>query len=321
MTSWPFGDMTLRGVVPPIVTPLLNHDEIDREGTRRLLEHILQAEIAGVFALGTTGEFSSLSLSVRSEFVRLCCQIVNGRVPVLVGIADTAFTTTIELAKVAKEAGASAVVLTTPYYFPMEQTEVIDYVKHVLDQIDMPIMLYNIPAMTKVWLEKDTLRALAKHTQIVGIKDSSGDMNYFAEILKLKELRPDWSIFVGPEHLLAQAVALGADGGVNGGANVYPKLFVATCRAALNGDQTQCETLMKRVDAFNAIYRVGAPGFRFVSATKCALACKNICSEYPAPPLTSLSPTEKDHVRMILSDVDAANNRVHQGPMRLSDRH
>ena len=270
MASWPKDGTILRGVIPPIVTPLLSHNEIDVEGTRQLLDHILQTNVAGVFILGTTGEFSSLCPSLRVEFIKLCCQIVNGRVPLLVGIADTALSTTLELARVAKDSGASAVVLTTPYYFPLEQSEVKRYVELVLKEVELPVMLYNMPGMTKAWFDVETLRDLAKYPQIAGINDSSGDLEYFAKICKLKELRGDWSIFIGPEHLLANAIELGADGGVNGGANVFPELFVRACQAALNGETKQCEALMMQVDAFQAIYKVGSPGFRFVTATKCA---------------------------------------------------
>ena len=159
------------------------------------------------------------------------------------------------------------------------------------------------PGLTQVWFAVDTLRELAKHSQIVGIKDSSGDIDYFAKICQLKELRPDWSIFVGPEHLLAQAVGLGGDGGVNGGANVDPELFVSACWAALNQDMDLCQEYMKRIDAFQAIYKVGAPGFRFVTATKCALAHKGICGDFVAPPLLPFSEEEKRELGVILESL------------------
>lgn len=303
MASWPNNETCLKGVVPPIVTPLLGIDTIDDEGTRRLLEHILQSKVAGIFVLGTTGEFSSLSLSLRCDFVRLCCSIVKERVPVLVGISDSAWMNTIELARVSKEAGASAVVLTTPYYFPMEQSEVLRYVEQVVDTVELPVMLYNMPGLTKVWLKVETLGKLASNPRIVGIKDSSGDLDYFANICKLKELRPDWSIFIGPEHLMAKAVTLGADGGVNGGANVFPELFVAACAAALNGDEDECHKKMCRVNAFQAIYKVGSPGFRFITATKCGLSHLGICNDFVAPPLLPLTDYEKEEIGRILSEV------------------
>lgn len=302
--QWPNNGAVLQGVIPPIVTPLLYRDEIDLEGTRRLLEHILKSKVAGIFVLGTTGEFSSFSVSLRRNFIRLCCAIVNGRVPVLIGIADSAFWTTVELARVAKDAGASAVVLTTPYYFPMEQSEVKCYVEQVLKEVTLPVMLYNMPGLTKVWLEVETIRELSIHPQIIGVKDSSGDLDYFANLCQLKVQRPDWSIFIGPEHLLDQAISLGADGGVNGGANVNPELFVAACTAALNGNKKECNEWMNKVHAFQSIYQVGSGhGFRFITATKCALAQQGICNDLVALPLLPFTDDEKVEMRKVLADL------------------
>jgi 4-hydroxy-tetrahydrodipicolinate synthase len=304
MATWPKHG-PLQGIIPPIVTPLTEHDKIDGPGTRELLEHVIQAGVAGIFVLGTTGEFPYLSPSLRGDFVRLCCKLVGGRIPVLVGITDTSFATTIELAKVAKEAGATAVVLTTPFYFPLEQTEVLQYVEGVLENVELPVMLYNIPFLTNVWLEIDTLRTLTKHPKIFGIKDSSGDLEYFEKVCRLKEQRPDWTIMMGPEHLVPKAIKMGADGGVNGGANVEPELFVSVFKAAMQGDEARLEELMKRVVAFQAIYQVGTPGFRLVIATKCALSLKNICSDTMAEPFRPFQSKERQEVKNILDGLPA----------------
>lgn len=104
----------------------------------------------------------------------------------LVGITDTAFPTTIELALVSKDAGASAVLLMTPCYFLMEQLEARDYIEHVLDTEYLPVTLYSMPGITKAWPEVVTLRSLSNHPKDLGIKDSSGSMEYFAEVCNLK---------------------------------------------------------------------------------------------------------------------------------------
>ena len=126
-------------------------------------------------------------------------------------------------------------MLTTPYYFPAGQTELIAYVEHVVQELPLPLMLYNMPSLTKVWFEIDTLRRLADIESIVGVKDSSGDLDYFAQLIALRELRDDWSIMMGPEHLLVDAMRLGGDGGVCGGANVFPQWFVQCYEAVPTG--------------------------------------------------------------------------------------
>ncbi len=290
----------LTGIVPPLVTPLLDRDTIDEDGTGRLLDHVIAGGVAAVFILGTTGEAPSLSYRLRREFIRLACRIVAGRVPVFVGVTDTAFVESINLAQVAKEAGAAAAVLTTPYYFPAGQTELSLYIDHIVPEIPLPLILYNMPSLTKVWFEIETLRDLARHEHIVGVKDSSGDLEYFGQLAALKELRPDWTIMIGPEHLLPQAVKLGGDGGVNGGANIYPELFVSLYEAAAVGDDATVSKLMQRVDALQEIYDVGKYASRFIKATKCALSLRGICSDKLAEPFNHFLPPERAKVKAIL---------------------
>lgn len=289
-----------RGIVPPLVTPLSDRDSIDQEGTRRLLEHVISGGVHAVFILGTTGEAPSLSYRLRREFIRLVCAIVNERIPVLVGVTDTSFIETIELAGVASDAGASAVVLATPYYFPAGQTELVQYIAHVVDELSLPLMLYNMPSLTKVWFEIDTLRTLSQHEKILGIKDSSGDLDYFRQLLSLKSVRPDWSMLIGPEHLTAEAVKLGGDGGVNGGANIFPELFVAIYQAALKGDTRAVEVLTQRVEKLQQIYSVGKYASRFIKATKCALSIRGICSDHMAEPFNHFLPPQRARVQEIL---------------------
>ena len=213
-----------QGIIPPLVTPLLDRDKIDVDGTKRLLDHVIRGGVHGIFILGTTGEAPSLSYRLRRDFIQLVCDQVGEAVPVLVGITDTSIVESLDLATFARDAGAEAAVLTTPYYFPAGQTELIQYVESVVAESPLPLMLYNMPSMTKVWFEVDTLSKLTASSNIVGIKDSSGDLEYFQQILKLKEARPDWSMLIGPEHLTSQAVGFGGDGGVNGESQYFPRI-------------------------------------------------------------------------------------------------
>lgn len=290
----------LRGIVPPLVTPLSDRDTIDQLGTQRLLEHVIAGGVSGVFILGTTGEAPSLSYRLRRDFIRLVCETVDGRVPVLVGVTDTSFVETIDLAGVAHQAGAASVVLSTPYYFPAGQTELTRYVADVVEELPLPLMLYNMPSLTKVWFEIDTLRELSRHKEIVGVKDSSGDIKYFEQLISLKQQRPDWSIMIGPEHLTAEAVRMGGDGGVNGGGNIFPRLFVDLYNAAVSGDQNQVEVLTQRIEKLQQIYSVGKYASRFIKATKCALSIKGICSDHMAEPFNHFLPPERARVQEIL---------------------
>ena len=301
MTSTSPPEPRYRGIVPPLVTPLEDRDKIDRPGTQRLLEHVIQGGVSGIFILGTTGEAPSLSYRLRRDFIQLVTEIVADRVPVLVGITDTSLVESLKLAEFAKESGADAAVLSTPYYFPAGQTELIQYIADIVESLPLPLMLYNMPSLTKVWFEIDTLRILTRHEQIVGVKDSSGDLKYFQQMLQLKEVRPDWSMLIGPEHLTTEAILMGGDGGVNGGANIYPQLFVDLCQAAMSRDVQQIDVLNQRVDRLQQIYTVGKYASRFIKATKCALSIHGICSDHMAEPFNHFMLPQREQVKEILA--------------------
>src|SRR5947207_2055765 len=121
----------LRGIIPPLPTPLHGRDALDVAGLERLIEHVLGGGLAGLFVLGTTGEATSLSYRLRREMIERTCRLVRGRVPVLVGITDTSFIESVELARFAEASGAQAVVASTPYYLPLGQPELIEYLEHL----------------------------------------------------------------------------------------------------------------------------------------------------------------------------------------------
>ncbi len=289
------------GIVPPLVTPLLARDTLDVAGHERLIQHVIEGGVSGIFILGTTGEAPSLGYRLRCELIERTCRIVAGRVPVLVGITDTAFVESLRVAAAAYEAQATAVVLATPYYFPAGQTELIGYVERITEELPLPVMLYNMPSLTKVWFETDTLERLAGIDKIVGVKDSSGDLDYFTRLLGLRVVRSDWSILMGPEHLLVDAMRLGADGGVSGGANVFPQLFVACYEAARDGREAEAAELLARVHAFQSVYAIGKYTSRYIKATKCALSLLGICDDFMAEPFNHFLPPERQKVREILA--------------------
>ncbi|MCU0707010.1 MAG: dihydrodipicolinate synthase family protein [Pirellula sp.] len=291
------------GVIPPIVTPMVARDQLDFAGLERLIEHVLAAGVQGIFVLGTTGEAPSLSYALRREVIAETIRIVASRVPVLVGITDTAFVESVRLAKHAANCGADALVLSTPYYFPAGQTELKYYVDELMMQLPLPVMLYNIPSLTKVSFEIDTLEYLCRHNQIVGLKDSSGDLEYFSRALELKKRRPDWSILIGPEALLAQSLVLGGDGGVAGGANLCPRWFVELFHAVRSGN-TPWEELQNKIERLQAIYDIGKYTSRFIKGTKCGLSLMAICDDFMADPFHRFRPDDRARVAAILRELE-----------------
>jgi len=294
----------LRGIIPPMVTPLLERDSLDVAGLERLIEHILAGGVHGLFILGTTGEAPSLSYRLRFELIERVCAQVNQRVPVLVGITDTSFVESVNIARKASDAGARAVVLAPPYYFPAGQAELLEYLKHLAAELPLPLFLYNMPRYTKAIFEPETVRAALDISGIVGLKDSSGDMMYFHRLQSLLKGRPDFTLLMGPEELLAEAIFLGAHGGVCGGANLLPQLYVDLYNAARSLDLSAAGALHSRVMQISTtIYSVGRYESSFLKGLKCALSCLGICSDFLAEPFHRFRAAERDTIRRHLEEL------------------
>lgn len=294
----------LRGIIPPMITPLRNRDTLDVAGLERLLEHIIGGGVNGLFILGTSGEAPGLSYRLRRELVERVCRQVRGRLPVLVGITDTSFVEALAMAAHAAAAGAKAVVTAAPFYLPTAQPELIDYVERLVRELPLPLYLYNMPQLTKVHFEPETLHRLTHLERILGVKDSSGDLAYFDQLIALKRERPDWSVLVGPEHLLAESTRRGGDGGVNGGANFHPRLFVDLFAAVQRGDHALVEQLQKQVLQLGQIYSVGRHASAVIKGMKCSCALLGLCEDHMTEPFDRFLEPERAKVRAVLASLN-----------------
>lgn len=300
----------LKGLIPPMITPLLDNDTLDVKGTEKLVEHMIAGGVDALFLLGTTGEAQSLSYKVKYEFVSLVTEKVAGRVPVLVCITDTSFDESIRLANHAKACGAVACVAAAPYYFPATQKELIDYYTALADACPLPLFLYNMPSKVKVFLNVPTVLKLSKHPNIIGLKDSSGNAGYFASLLFHFKDDPDFALFMGPEEVTGQAILMGADGGVNGGANLFPELFSSMTKAALAGDLAKVRELQNKVmNLSSTLYGLCDSDASFMKAIKCSLEIKGICSGFLAYPYRRCDEAETAAVKAALAELDKQNYR------------
>ncbi|WP_092542809.1 dihydrodipicolinate synthase family protein [Zunongwangia mangrovi] len=293
-----------RGIIPPMITPLNNESELDLKGLRNLIEHLIKGGVHGLFILGTTGESTSLPYALRHRLIEETCDIVKGRVPVLVGITDTAVSESLRLAETAKQCCASALVAAPPYYFSLGQPELIEYYEYLADRIPLPLFLYNMPSHTKINIEPDTVEYLSKHEKIIGLKDSSGNTAYFNKLLYKMKDYDDFSLFVGPEEVTAETVMLGGAGGVNGGANMFPRLYVELYSAAVAGDIEKVRDLHDLVmEISTEIYSIGKYGSSYLKGLKCALNLMGLCSGYMSSPLHQFNKEEKDRLEIILKKI------------------
>ncbi len=293
----------LRGIIVPMITPLASTDELDEPGLERLVDHLLVGGVHGLFLLGTCGEGPSVSRQLRRQLVSRVCAQVDGRIPVLVGITDTCYAESLAAATHAAEAGADAVVLAPPYYYPVSQSELLTYTRRLAGATPLPLVLYNMPSLTKASFEPATIRQLLDQPSLVGVKDSSGDLDYFQEVREIIRQRSDWTLLVGPEHLLAEAIKLGGDGGVSGGANIWPQLFVGIYDAATAGRDDEVAQLMEKVVCLGRAYRTGRmPASSVIQGLKTAVAALGIASGQVAEPI---EPPSADAVRQIAAIVNS----------------
>ena len=291
----------LCGIVPPLVTPLVDRDALDAAGLARLVDHVVAGGVAGLFALGTCGEGVSLSRRLRVEVIQRVCRQAAGRVPVLCSVTDTSLSETLALAQTAADCGAAAVVLSAPYYYPLSRRELWHYVRRAAEALPLPIFLYNIPSHTRAAFGLEIIRRALDLPNVVGLKDSSGDMEYFHQIHRLRQARPDWTLLVGPEELLAEATLLGGNGGVCGGGLLSPRLYVELYRAAGRRDMTQVAALHEVVMTISQnVYGIGRRRPAVIAGLKHGLAVLGVCGDRMAEPLSPLGPARRERIRRTL---------------------
>ena len=305
MSSTNYCDMLLplKGIIPPMITPLKSNDELDRNGVEKLIEHILAGGVHGLFLLGTNGEGPSLSYRLRKEFLKLSCEIIRGRVPVLVGVTDSSFSGAMEMADYSKSVGVDSIVVAPPFYFPATESEMINYVEKLAAATPLPFVLYNMPMHTKINLTIPTIQR-AKELGCIGVKDSSGDMaNLYMMIDAFKEDQ-NFAVFAGTELYLPDAVMGGAHGAVAGGANVFPELFVDLYNAALVRDHEKISRLRDQIIWLcNTMYIVSPSAARITISFKTALSLLGICSDEMALPLRKLEGADREKIAVYLEEM------------------
>lgn len=297
-----------------MVTPLTADGRFDSSGAARLVEHMLDGGVHGIFLLGTTGEAPDLPHGIRRELVRHVCGLVGGRVPVLVGVTDTVVEESLGMADYAAECGAEAVVAAPPYYFAAGQPELLAYYRDLADRLALPLYLYNMPAQVKVSIDVATVVGLSSHSNIVGIKDSSANICYFNACRHALRDKADFGVFMGPEEAMGEAVLMGASGAVCGGANLFPRLFVDLYEAASGGDVERVRVLQERVmEVSSRLYGVGHHNSSFVKGVKCALSLMGICGDTLAAPREPFNAADRALIRERLVELGALPRRSGDG--------
>lgn len=289
---------TFQGIYPPMITPLNPDFSLDVAHTEKIIEHLIEGGVHGIFILRTTGESASISLDVKSDLIRLTCKKVNGRVPVLVGITECSFVQSLDLAAIAHESGATALVAAPPFYINIDQDELVNYYQKLADAVKLPLFLYDMPSHTKVNISVESAVKLSVHPNIVGLKDSSGNPDNFRALCKAFKDQQDFRLFIGPEEILADILEMGGHGGVCGGGNLFPKLYVSLYEAFQKKDQEKVLSLKETILFLSEnIYKNGTYKSSYLRGLKASLSFEDLCQDVLALPLYSYSDEEKAELR------------------------
>lgn len=285
----------LRGIIPPMVTPLLDSERLDLNGLERLIERMLRGGVHGLFVLGSTGEGPNLSDRVRRELIEATCRLVAGRAPVLICITDNCAEESVRLGEWATECGADVLVSSTPYYFIVSQEDIYRQIEYLAERLPLPLFLYNMPKLTKAQFAPETVARAAQLERVRGMKDSSGDLGYFASVVSALGDRPHFTVLTGPEEILQSSMALGAHGGVNGGANLFPELYVSLYEAVVAGRQDEAARLQQRViELGQFLYTIGEAESGYLRGLKLGLELTGVCSSTMTRPFTPAGVADRE---------------------------
>lgn len=287
------------GAATAIVTPL-NENGIDYEQFGRLIDWQIEEGIDAIVAVGTTGEGSTLTDKEHKEAIRFCVERVAGRVPVIAGTGsnDTAYA--IDLTRYACEVGADAMLLVTPYYNKATQRGLIESFKAIADASDKPCILYNVPSRTGCNLTAQSCAVLAKHPNIVGIKEASGNFSQIAEIAHLTKGELD--IYSGNDDQIIPVLSLGGKGVISVLSNIMPRETSRMCKLYMQGDTaTALDIQLRLLPLINSLFSEVNP-----IPVKAAVAAMGYCDNYLRLPLTTMEESN----RQVLIDLMKKENLI-----------
>jgi 4-hydroxy-tetrahydrodipicolinate synthase len=239
------------GVSPALVTPFTKSEEVDEAALRALLQTVLP-HVDGVVPCGTTGEFIYLTPDEQKKVIEIVVDEVGGRVPVIAGAGAASTGQAIALARAAQEAGADACLVVTPYFLHPSDKGIYQHFYELAKAVDLPVILYNIPQVVDAYLPREVIEDLADIPNIVGLKDSSGNLAYTMEVLEMTQGRLD--VLVGHDEVVLPALAGGCSGMILASAQVFPEVWQQVLAAVQRGDMDNARALQSSVQKMARIF-------------------------------------------------------------------
>lgn len=246
-----------KGIITPILTPLTQDEKFNEQEMRNQINRLIKAGVSGIFVLGTNGEFYALTQEEKIKIMEVAVEEVNGRVPVYAGTGCITTQATIKLSKIAKEIGVDALSVISPYFVSVSQDDLYRYFSSVAQAVDLPILLYNIPARTGSNIDYTTVKKLAAYENIVGIKDSSGNFDNTLKYIENTDSR--LNIVAGNDSLIFWTLRAGGTAAIAGCSNVFPELMVSIYQLWAEGKMEEANEAQKKIRPFRNVMQMGNP--------------------------------------------------------------
>lgn len=252
-----------KGIFPPVPTIVNKKGELDKKGMANLLEHLIKNEADGLLILGSGGEFCHMTPKLRLEVAEFAVKHVNKRIPVMIGISSPSTKETIQFGQHAAQIGADAVLVVNPYYALLNSEAIYHHYKTVAENITVPVLLYNFPALTGQDIGIDVITKLAKDVpNIVGLKDTIDNISHSREVInRVHAFRPDFIIFSGFDEYMLDTLILGGHGGIPATFNFAPKITKGIYKAFIKKDYETAFKLQRKLAKLMPIYAIESPFF------------------------------------------------------------
>lgn len=255
----------IKGIIAAMQTPMFADESINEEEMRRQINRQIEAGVDAVFCLGTNGEFYIMDFEEKVRVMEIFVDEAQGRVPVYAGTGCISTKETIALSKKAKEIGVDVISVITPYFAAVSQDELYEHYRAVAEAVDLPIVMYNIPARTGAALAPATVGRLAEIPNIVGVKDSSGNFNNILQYIDATKGK-NFAVLSGNDALILYTLMAGGTGGITAIANILPEVMVRIYQNYLEGDMEGAKEAQASIAPIRDCFKYGNPN----SIVKCA---------------------------------------------------
>lgn len=251
--------MELKGIITPIITPMHEDESVNYEELCNQIDRLIKHGVQGLFFCGTNGEGYILSEEEKVKVLEVAVDAVGHRIPVYAGTGCVSTKDTIHLSRKAKEVGADVLSIITPYFAAINQDELYTHYEAVAKAVDLPIVLYNIPARTGTNIDPVTIGRLSHIENIIGAKDSSGNFTNMLAYIDQTKWRKDFCILSGNDSLILWCLLAGGKGGIAGCSNVYPENMVGIYENFVRGDMDAARKCQDAIGAFRGVFKYGNP--------------------------------------------------------------